>query len=96
MTDHNSMQRFGVIGGGAWGTALALTARRAGRSVILWAREPEVVDSIAKENRNAAFLPDIVLNPSIIATTDAAVASKADVFAVGAACAIFARYVLGD
>jgi glycerol-3-phosphate dehydrogenase (NAD(P)+) len=73
------MQRFGVIGGGAWGTALALTARRAGRSVILWAREPEVVDSIVRENRNALYLPDVPLTPPLTATTDPAVASKADV-----------------
>jgi len=37
-------ERIGVIGAGAWGTALALIAARAGRSVSLWAREPEVVE----------------------------------------------------
>lgn len=73
-----SIQRFGVIGAGAWGTALALTAKRAGRSVVLWAREPEVVESIARDNRNALFLPDVPLDLPITATTDLAIAAKAD------------------
>ena len=44
--------RLGVIGGGAWGTALAQVAAREGEPVLLWAREPEVVESIngAQEN----------------------------------------------
>jgi glycerol-3-phosphate dehydrogenase (NAD(P)+) len=56
-------ERIGVIGAGAWGTALAAIAARAGRSVSLWAREPEVVESIARTRQNAFFLPGIVLPP---------------------------------
>src|SRR5437773_1449781 len=48
---------IGVIGAGAWGTALAIAAARAGRTVTLWAREQEVVDSIASTHVNAQFLP---------------------------------------
>lgn len=55
------MQSIGVVGGGAWGTALAATARRAGRDVTLWAREEEVVASINGSGRNALFLPEIQL-----------------------------------
>src|ERR1700761_707634 len=55
------MQSIGVVGAGAWGTALAATARRAGRDVTLWAREPEVVASIQSGGRNVLFLPDIEL-----------------------------------
>ena len=40
------MKRVGIVGAGAWGTALAVTAARAGCDVTLWAREPEVVASI--------------------------------------------------
>ncbi len=40
------MERIGIVGGGAWGTALAQAARRAGRTVTLWAREAEVVEAI--------------------------------------------------
>ena len=52
-----------IFGAGAWGTALALIAARAGRSVSLWAREPEVVESIARTRQNGPFLPGIVLPP---------------------------------
>ena len=58
-------KRIGVIGAGAWGTALALIAARAGRAVTLWARESEVVVSIARTQQNAPFLPGIALPPSI-------------------------------
>lgn len=73
-----SIQRIGVIGAGAWGTALALTAKRAGRDVILWAREPEVVTSIKSQNRNTLFLPDIALDPPVAVTGDLAAAVQAD------------------
>jgi glycerol-3-phosphate dehydrogenase (NAD(P)+) len=74
-----NIQRVGVIGAGAWGTALALTARRAGRDVVLWALEPEVVASITDTQRNRIFLPDIPLDPSIQATGDLKRAAQADV-----------------
>jgi glycerol-3-phosphate dehydrogenase (NAD(P)+) len=67
-------ERIGVIGAGAWGTALAAIAARAGRSVSLWAREPEVVDSIARTRQNAPFLPGIAL-PPMACTGDMAAAT---------------------
>ncbi len=67
-----------VIGGGAWGTALAQTARLAGRDVILCAREPEVVDEINREHRNSAFLPGVMLEAGLTASTDMAHAARAD------------------
>jgi glycerol-3-phosphate dehydrogenase (NAD(P)+) len=66
------MQRLGVIGGGAWGSALALTARRAGRDVVLWAREVEVAAAINREHANLLFLPGIALDPAIRATVELA------------------------
>ena len=59
-----------MIGGGAWGTALAQVAAAEGEPVLLWAREPEVVDSINREHRNALFLPSADLSPAIAATAN--------------------------
>lgn len=61
------MKHIGVIGGGAWGTALAQVAA-AGGPVTLWARESEVVDGINRDHINDAFLAGIPLNPAIRAT----------------------------
>ncbi|WP_295559689.1 NAD(P)H-dependent glycerol-3-phosphate dehydrogenase [uncultured Hyphomicrobium sp.] len=63
-----SMERVGVIGGGAWGTALAQTLTLAGRNVVLWAREPETVADINTRRVNRAFLPGISLDPRLTAT----------------------------
>jgi len=64
------MNRAGVIGGGAWGTALAQVCARAGREVVLWAREPEVVQAINTTHENATFLKGVPLDPLIRATGD--------------------------
>lgn len=64
-----AFQRVAVIGGGAWGTALALTAQRARRSVTLWAREKAVVEAVARTRRNP-FLPSIELPENIVVTDD--------------------------
>ena len=67
-----AFQRIAVIGAGAWGTALALVARRAGRDTVIAAREPEVVASINERSENTPFLPGITLDRGIRATGDAA------------------------
>ena len=59
---------FGIIGGGAWGTALAASLRRAGRDTLLWAREAEVVTAINRKQINTLFLPGVRLDPAIKAT----------------------------
>ena len=64
-----NLQNAGIIGGGAWGTALATAMRRAGRSVTLWVRETEAADQINTVHENQVFLPGIALDPSIRATT---------------------------
>jgi glycerol-3-phosphate dehydrogenase (NAD(P)+) len=66
-----------VIGGGAWGTALALAAVQAGAKALLWARESVVVDSINGRHENAQFLPGIALPSAIMATGDLAEAARA-------------------
>ncbi len=60
--------RIGVIGGGAWGTALAQVAARGGEDVLLWAREHEVVEAINDAHENPLFLKGVPLAPSIRAT----------------------------
>jgi len=66
------MDRIGIVGAGAWGTALAATARRAGRTVTLWARERALADSINTTRRNGPYLPDVALEEGIRATSDLA------------------------
>ncbi len=68
------MQRIAVIGAGAWGTALALAARRTGREVAIWAREATVVESINTQHLNPLFLPGVDLDPGIEATGTLALA----------------------
>lgn len=60
---------IGVVGGGAWGTALACLARRAGRTVTLWSRDPAISRAIAHDRVNPVYLPGIVLEPEIVAAT---------------------------
>jgi glycerol-3-phosphate dehydrogenase (NAD(P)+) len=62
------VRRLGIIGGGAWGTALAMAAARAGRQALLWAREAEVVEAVNAAHENPLFLPGIPLDPAIRAT----------------------------
>jgi glycerol-3-phosphate dehydrogenase (NAD(P)+) len=64
------IERIGVIGGGAWGTALAQTAAAGGDPVLLWAREGEVVRSINDQSANPLFLPNVALSRKIRATSD--------------------------
>jgi glycerol-3-phosphate dehydrogenase (NAD(P)+) len=68
------MSRIGIVGAGAFGTALACVLRRAGHAITLWAREPEVVASIRSESRNPQFLAGVELAPGIAATSDMAAA----------------------
>jgi len=74
--------KLGIVGGGAWGTALAQVASAGGRETLLWALEPEVVDSINRAHRNASFLPDVDLNPAIRATSDLADLNACDAWLV--------------
>ncbi len=63
--------KIGVLGGGAWGTALAVTAQEAGRETVLWAREPEVADALSAGKGNPVYLSKVEL-PAISASTDLA------------------------
>ena len=60
--------QIGVIGAGAWGTALAQSLAADGTEVLLWAREPELVAEVNAQHTNSLFLPSARLSPSVIAT----------------------------
>lgn len=66
--------RLAIIGAGAWGTALATVAHRAGSAVTLWARDPEIAVAINTRHENPDYLPGVALDPAIIATAGIAAA----------------------
>ncbi len=74
--------RIGIVGAGAWGTALAQVAAGGGEQVLLWAFEPEVVDAINRDHENALYLPGIALSPAIVATGDLAALGACDALLV--------------
>ncbi|GGF07059.1 NAD(P)-dependent glycerol-3-phosphate dehydrogenase [Stappia taiwanensis] len=68
----SEIRRIAVLGGGAWGTALALVAARAGRDTVLWARDPATVAALNARGENPAYLPGLTLTPRLPATSDLA------------------------
>jgi glycerol-3-phosphate dehydrogenase (NAD(P)+) len=83
-------ETLGVIGAGAWGTALAQMLASDGRDVILWAYETEVVAAINAEHRNPLYLPSATLAPTIRATGD-----LADLVAIDTVLVVTPAQVLG-
>jgi glycerol-3-phosphate dehydrogenase (NAD(P)+) len=79
------MTRIAVIGGGAWGTALADLLARKGDTVTLWAREPEVIEAVNRDHVNPLFLPGAALAPALRAEADLAGAVRAAEVVVSAA-----------
>lgn len=77
-----TFSRFGVIGGGAWGTALAQLLAAEGAPVRLWAREAEVVSAINADHHNPLFLPNIPLSSSLMAADDMAAMADLDALLV--------------
>jgi glycerol-3-phosphate dehydrogenase (NAD(P)+) len=72
-----SIERIAVLGGGAWGTALAQTCARAGRSVTLWEFDAGNAETLASK-RESRFLPGVRLEDSIKVTRALAEAARAD------------------
>lgn len=72
---------IGIVGGGAYGTALALAAARAGREVLFWARDAATVAAI-RETRQTSHLPGVILPEAISATSSLAALSAAGAFVV--------------
>lgn len=92
----NSKCKVAVLGGGAWGTALAITMRRADHEVRLWARDKATVEAIRERGENTHYLPDIQIDPAILATTDAAEALAGVDYVLAAVPAQHLRDALND
>ena len=89
------MKRVAIIGGGAWGTALALVAARAGAGVVLWARDPAIVSAINDRHQNHPYLPGVALDPAVGATSELEAALNYAEAALLVVPAQFMRGVLG-
>ncbi len=74
--------KLGIIGGGAWGTALAQVASAGERETIIWALEPEVIEAVNARHENPAFLPGVPLNAAIRATNDLGELNRCDAWLV--------------
>ncbi|HEY9212391.1 MAG TPA: 2-dehydropantoate 2-reductase N-terminal domain-containing protein, partial [Ancylobacter sp.] len=69
---------IGVVGAGAWGTALANAAARAGRDVVLWGRDAAAIETMKATRRNDAHLPGVELASSVSPSTSLAQAANCD------------------
>lgn len=69
---------IGIIGAGAWGTALAMLANRAGSKAVLWTRNAQVIEAIRDTRENAQYLPEQFIDPAIEVTDDLARMSRCD------------------
>ena len=76
------MSKIAIIGAGAWGTALAQSMANSGKNVIMWALEPEVVESINHHHENKMYLKDVRLNEMIKATHNLDDIKDCDVFLI--------------
>ena len=72
-----AIDRIGVLGGGAWGTALAQACARAGRSVTLWEHDQNNFAQLSKA-RESLFLPGVHLDQHITVTNDLADAARSE------------------
>lgn len=86
---------IGVIGGGAWGTALAQIQAAGDKDTKIWVREPEVAESINTQHENTAYIPGAPLDPRLIATNDYAEIAKQDILLL-VTPAQFMRSILSD
>ncbi|ATE63794.1 NAD(P)H-dependent glycerol-3-phosphate dehydrogenase [Rhizorhabdus dicambivorans] len=95
-----ALERLGVIGGGAWGTAMAQVIASDGSDVLLWARETEVVEAVNADHANPLFLPNVPLSDRIRATGDLGALADCDALVVVAPAqflgAVLAEAPCGD
>jgi glycerol-3-phosphate dehydrogenase (NAD(P)+) len=82
-----------VIGGGAWGTALAIHAARRGHPVRLWIREGDLVERMATRRDNPLYLPGVQVPETVVPTADLAEACRGASLALGAVPTPHARAV---
>jgi glycerol-3-phosphate dehydrogenase (NAD(P)+) len=85
--------RIAVLGGGAWGTALAIAAIAAGRKTILWAREDDVVTGLVRTRENKRFLPGVTLPEALAVTGSLADALRADALLLAVPAQVLGDFV---
>ncbi len=78
----NDTPHVGVIGAGAWGTALAILANRAGSKATMWTRNAQVVESIRARRENAQYLPEQLIDPAIEVTDSTDFIAKCDMLII--------------
>lgn len=88
--------KLSVFGAGSWGTALAQQMARKGHDVLVWAREPEVAESINTEHHNALFLSDLELHPGLRASADREQVARHSSIWIWVVPVQFSRAVLED
>ena len=67
--------KISIIGAAAFGTAMAISASRAGNDVVLWAHDPDVAAAIVDTGENPDYLPGIPIGARVRATSDLAEAA---------------------
>ena len=88
------MRHIAIIGGGSWGTALAIVAARAGHEVHLWSRNPAVVSSINEHRSNVMYLQGATIPDEVSATEDLVATTRDCSMAILAAPSHAARELL--
>lgn len=73
--DASSSALVGVVGSGAWGTALANAAAAAGARVVLWGRDPVAIERMRETRENARYLPGVAIHENVAVTADLAALS---------------------
>ncbi len=94
------MKKICIIGAGSWGTALALTAHRAGQQVTLLPRRPEQSSIVNQARENQAYLPGIVLPSDLVVSSDLTLLREADIVlqvtpaqTIGETCLMVKKYL---
>jgi glycerol-3-phosphate dehydrogenase (NAD(P)+) len=78
LSGQDDIRTVGVLGAGAWGTALAQVCARAGREVSLWAHDPAVAATLTATRENSLYLPGVRLENAVTPTADLAQIGRAD------------------
>jgi glycerol-3-phosphate dehydrogenase (NAD(P)+) len=89
------MKRIAILGGGSWGTALAIVLSRTHKpqEISLWVRDASLAESIRRDRQNKLYLPDYKLPESVQVTHDAAASLENAGVVIGAIPSAYARAV---
>lgn len=87
-------KKIGIIGAGAWGTALAVAVKQAGHNVTIWSRNEEVVNSINTQHENTVYLKGVKISPEITATNSLEEVSDNDVLVLVIPAQTMREYVV--